>query len=299
MFCKKCGTQIHEDAKFCKKCGTPITGLRDTNLNSEIQSEENMNNVDKDTNKPLNLPDKVPNGKKTIKEIKAEKKAERTSLSSVKNNKKVLIILIVVFTIAGITGTLTYFGIVNIPTVEECLISVDLSDKDEVNKVEHPDADAYYKNNSKIISQVNVKDSKLVQSETELSNNIENRGFGEYPVSSEYSMDGEYYEAIAISDSSSDKHPMYQTYYQTAKEELWVIFVVNGSVMAIPMSYNMQSDLGVQVIISESETVTSYDSSTNKFYETIPNETELIVKIIDKIDAESLEKLTFEVIDGL
>lgn len=28
MFCKKCGTQLHEQAQFCKKCGTPVTATK-------------------------------------------------------------------------------------------------------------------------------------------------------------------------------------------------------------------------------------------------------------------------------
>lgn len=28
MFCKKCGTQLHEQARFCKKCGTPVTATK-------------------------------------------------------------------------------------------------------------------------------------------------------------------------------------------------------------------------------------------------------------------------------
>ena len=45
--------------------------------------------------------------------------------------------------------------------------------------------------------------------------------------------------------------------------------------------------------------VTEYDSENNMFYETIPKESELIVKIVDKIDSETLNSLTKEVIAGL
>ena len=33
MFCKKCGTQLNENAKFCAVCGTPVT----TNANQQMQ----------------------------------------------------------------------------------------------------------------------------------------------------------------------------------------------------------------------------------------------------------------------
>jgi len=43
----------------------------------------------------------------------------------------------------------------------------------------------------------------------------------------------------------------------------------------------------------------SYDSSTNKFYKNVPNESVMTVKVVEKIDAETLKNLTIEVIDAL
>jgi hypothetical protein len=42
-----------------------------------------------------------------------------------------------------------------------------------------------------------------------------------------------------------------------------------------------------------------YDSDANMFYETIPHESELIVKTVDRIDAETLDTLTVGVIARL
>ena len=53
------------------------------------------------------------------------------------------------------------------------------------------------------------------------------------------------------------------------------------------------------VVISESATITSYDSTTNKFYEIIPDSSMLIVKTVSRIDAETLDNLTFGGIDAL
>lgn len=175
----------------------------------------------------------------------------------------------------------------------------DSVDIPESYKVTPRDADAYYENNSKVVSVIDIQDSSAVHTEAETYDNLSDRGFSEYSITSEYSMDGTYYPAIDISDSSSTKHPMYQTYYVTASGDIWTVFEINGVVMANPVSYNLQSDLDVQVIISETDTVTSYDSATNKYYVTIPNELALIVKTVNRIDAETLENLTIEGIDGL
>lgn len=74
--------------------------------------------------------------------------------------------------------------------------------------------------------------------------------------------------------------------------------MINGSVVANPVSFNIQSELSVQVIISEKDTVTSYDSTTNKFFETIPDESVLLVITVDRIDAETLNSLTIGEIDN-
>ena len=173
-----------------------------------------------------------------------------------------------------------------------------IEDETESFKVESTEADEFYEQNSHVISEVDVNNSGVVQTEAELCENLAKRGFEDYPVTTEYSMDGEYFDATTISEESSEKHPIYQMYYITSNEEVWTIFIINGSIMANPVSYNMQSE-GVQVMISESETVTSYDSTTNKFYETIPDKSVLFVKKVEEINTETLERLTFVEIDDL
>lgn len=164
--------------------------------------------------------------------------------------------------------------------------------------VSAPDAEAYYEENAKIVDVVDVNKSKDVQTEAESYEELVNRGFNQYAVSSSYSMDGDYSDAADISESSAEKHPIYETYYFTKSGDLWTIFVINGVTMANPVSYNLQSGLNVQVIVSESDTIMSYDSTTNKFFETIPDASALIVVTVERIDAETLETLTIEEIDS-
>lgn len=314
MFCKKCGTQLSDGAKFCKKCGTLIKGIKNENIIDKLELEEKSKDTDIDELVPVNISDKEQKNKKTSKKTskvkKAEKKAnrrtERARWYTVKKIRRfilklILLILLIFVLITGVAGALTYFGIIDIPVIGVFISSKGLleSDYTESYNVKSPDADDFYKQNSQIVSQVNVINSDDVQTETEICNNLAKRGFEDYPVATEYSMGGDYFEATTISKTSSEKHPIYQTNYVTSNGEVWTIFVINGSVMANPVSYNMQSSLGVQVIISESETITSYDSTTNKFYKTIPEKSALIVKVVEEINVETLENLTFGVIDGL
>jgi len=317
MFCKKCGTQLQDDAKYCKKCGTSIKGNKTEYISDKPMSEEIPKDIESGEQVLDNISDKEPKNKKTGKEKKTDKKvkkkAERAGWSTGKKIgrfmlKLILLILLISMLVIGAAGTLTYFGIINVPFIEEYLSSMGLKETNYVNnlenaaesfKVESPDAGEFYEQNAQIISEVDVNCSDVIQTETELCKNLAVRGFADYPATTEYSMDGEYFDARTISETSSEKHPIYQTYYVTANGEVWTIFIINDSVMANPVSYNMQSGLGVQVIISESETVTSYDSTTNKFYETIPDKSALIVKVVEEINTETLENLTFREIDDL
>lgn len=170
---------------------------------------------------------------------------------------------------------------------------------DESFHVDIVDADAYYEQNSTVISVVEASSSDEVQTEKEIVGDLENRGFSQVPVYTNYDMDGTFREETEIGDSSSDKHPKYQAYYVTENEEVWTLIWINGKIMANPVSYNMQSTLPAQLVISETETINGYDNHTGKFYETIPNDSALIVKVVDSIDKDLLERLTIEEIDKL
>lgn len=312
MFCKKCGIRLADDANFCKKCGT-ATSLSQ-NSNDDKQELSSDVNVDCGEQESFQLTNKAQ--KKSRKEKKVEKKAvkktkkdaEKSRGSKGKKSRRFLVRSVLsLIIVLLITVLLNYFGIIQVPILNNFMTKIgvesELTGTKEMDidslKIEHPDADEYYKHNAKVISEINAKKSKEVKTEKELISTVKSRGFSEYPIFSEYSIDGEFYTATNISDDSSDKHPIYQTCYVSSSDELWTIFVINGDVIANPVTYNMQSELGVQLLISESEAITSYDSVTNKFYKTIPNKSEVILRVVNKIDAETLDELTIGVIDGL
>lgn len=69
---------------------------------------------------------------------------------------------------------------------------------------------------------------------------------------------------------------------------------INGVVMAVPVTFNMEYAKTAPVIFSETGTVMSYDNVTNCFYEIIPDPSVMIVKKIDRIDIETIEQMTME-----
>lgn len=204
--------------------------------------------------------------------------------------KSIFILSIVIVILAGTLAGLLVYG--------KRMANTTMENNQEYH-VAPRDADAYFSSNATVISVVNAKDSKEVLSEAETHALLTGRGFTTFPITYEYSMKGSYSEATEVQSSSSKKHPSYQTYHITQAGDVWTIFVVNGSVMANPASYNMQTEQPVQVILSETDTITSYNGTANKFYETIPNASALVVKTVERIDIQTLEQLTYGAIDAL
>lgn len=297
-FCTKCGSKLDDVTGKCPVCDKELT-------KKEVRKQK----------------------KEEKKEAKRTAKKEKWKKLSFKQKVKkiclrfVLIILVLLLLLGSGTATLVYFDVVDIPIINEIFDFIGIKEIEQMkdtssNKegnvseendttsntqysVDHPDADKYFKDNSKILSEINVDKSDKVLSEVDVYNLLNERGFVDYPIVTEYSMDGEYNKTENISQSSSTKHPMYQTTYISSSGEMWTIILINDAIMANPVSYNMQSGRKVQVVLSEKDSVISYDSAKNKFYETIPNESELIVKKIEKIDVETLEKMNVGAIDEL
>lgn len=157
------------------------------------------------------------------------------------------------------------------------------------NYVEARDAYYYFSNNATVISITEVKDSEKVQSGYEVKKDMKNRGFLESDLFSEYTIDGEFV-AEGIEIKPFTKSPMYQLLYVSDEGNYWTVYFIDGNVMANPVIYNLQHE--VKIIISESNTLISYDGATNSFYETIPDQDVIMVMTVDRIDADTLDKLS-------
>ena len=323
-YCGKCGSKLDEATGLCPKCDAEkLKQLleKSTEPTKEIEREPEITQpkdvplTKKEAKAKRKADQKVAKKERKAdqKVAKKERKAQKKAAKKAKKKekwaskpwwKKILSLLlrcigwILLLSIAavGIISVLGHFGIVEIPVAEDVLVSLGFAEQYHVTP---PDADEYFNSNSKVISVIDANMSDDVPTEAQTFETLTERGFTEFSITSDYTMDGTYYDAADISETSTSKHPVYETYYVTESGDVWTIIVINSTIMANPVSYNLQSNLGVQVIISETDTVTSYDSTTNQFYETIPHNSELIVKTVKKIDADTLEALTYGVIDGL
>ena len=162
-------------------------------------------------------------------------------------------------------------------------------------KPENPtEEDNYYWDNSTVLDVIDAKGSPDVPTEADVVDILKERGFEGYPITYEYTLDGEYADDAEISGSTSVKRPMYTTYYISQAEEVWVIFVINGEIIANPAAFNLDSTLQSQLLLSENEWLTSYDEKTSRFYVTIPEESAVIVRMVERIDAKTLDGLTIK-----
>lgn len=285
MFCKNCGKEIKNNVKFCPYCGKD-TGVG--SLEDEPSMDEDIETKNKKSNKQ---------GKKKNQSNK-EKKKHQIFL------RIILVLIVIVSLIIGGLFIMSYFEIVHIPVVESILEEIELkkSSKDVVPNeyhIEKIDAEEYIGDRAEILNKISVKNSKDVYTEKECIKEFKRRGFENYEIMTDYYINGEYAAIDNISKISSTKHPMYTMNYITTKGEVWTLMIVNNAIMANPLSYNCAVKDGKQIVFSEKETITSYDSERNMFYETIPKKNFLEVKIVDKIDVETIESLTIEVINNL
>ena len=159
------------------------------------------------------------------------------------------------------------------------------------------EAEKYYKEQGKIVSKVKVMDSKTLQTEAQVYEDMKNRGFSLYPIVCDFSLNGNRIDETEISTSSEEKHPVYQTYYAANNENLWSINIINGVVTAYPMFYN-EKNTDVEVLVTETDYYTGYDIKTGYFFDVIPNEESMKLLVVKSIDAGTLDGLTKEVIDN-
>lgn len=153
-------------------------------------------------------------------------------------------------------------------------------------------AEKYYSEHAEVISVTKAKESAKVQSEKDVTELLSDRGFETENIVTDFTMDGVYLDESEIEDSSTEKHPLYKMLYASESDILWNIYIINGVVAAYPVSYNLVSERDAILLITESDTVMSYDNSSNQFFETVPKESEMIVRKVGKINKETLDKLT-------
>ncbi len=324
MDCKQCGREIREGASFCPYCGSPVQAAPKTvfcifcgaelpdeaafcpNCGKQVPPEISMrtgsgalpgNRAGSERQVPPGGP--VPSGSR----------ADPPTRNRSGTGKALIIAAVIIIAAAVILfmakpwqkreAPQEVYSSAEEEHPEDSAAEDPSYEGEDGNAGQRIDPDEYFEQNAEIISSWDAEGSETVKNETDACVDLENRGFTQCLPETEYSITGECSEAKEISPDSSEKHPVYTTYYANSTGEVWTVFMIDSSVVAYPVSYNLQSETDVQLVLSESEEIISYDSGENAFYKTIPDPSALNVKVVDHIDAAALDRLTIEEISAL
>lgn len=188
------------------------------------------------------------------------------------------------------------FSVTEAVNVADKKIDITATVKFSIDKADMQSAvEEYYSDNSEeIVSVEATAETSKVYSEKEAIKLLAERGFSDFPLTYDYDMNGTYMDEKEASAESDEKHPMYQTYFVSEDGSIWTVFIVGKSIIANPASYNLESDIDAQVLVSETNTLTSYTEMGNKFYETVPKESAVILKVVDQITSKKLNDLNYE-----
>lgn len=154
----------------------------------------------------------------------------------------------------------------------------------------------YYKKYYKIVNTTKANESKKTMSVDEVNDFLKNRGFKNYELEIDYSIDGKFLEDEGIEKKSNEKYPIYQFVYMTNDKDVWSIYVIEDSIYAYPVSY-MVSNIkksDKEILVSESSDITVYSSDLNNFYTLKPNKNLIDVRLVKEINAITLNKYKFE-----
>ena len=139
-----------------------------------------------------------------------------------------------------------------------------------------------YEFKGQVLETVPIGQSKEAYTEADVRAEMGGRGFDPGGIESNYRSDGTFTMGNCMGDDSAT-HPLYTLHHMTSGGDLWMVCVVNGSVVAMTQS---QPDVFV-----EKEFIEVFDGFSNTFIKGIPDGTEMQIRRVDRIDSATLENL--------
>ena len=171
----------------------------------------------------------------------------------------------------------------------------DIDITNEANDKYDLTSDEYYNKYYKIVSKIKANKSKKVMSVKEVKSFLDKRGFKDYELKVNYSIDGKFIYESDIEDEEDEKYPMYEIYYAST-DSLWTVYIVEDSIYAYPASYVLDNMYTIKkdILISETSDTVVYSSDDNTFYTIKPNKNLIDVRLVKTINASTLDKYSFE-----
>lgn len=237
--------------RFCGKCGSPVGSA-----------------------------DRCPNCGWVMPTDPAPKEKEKKKAKTKPKTKLILMIAAAVVLVALLVlGAVLLFG-----------SSKAESREDPGETLARPDAEAYLSEYGDITDRVSAKRAPQL-TEAEAVRAFAARGFSDVTVTADYNTEGVWLDKQEISREGAEKHPYYEARYLTPDEIFWTVTLVGDTFYAVPTGYNLEYGWDVLHMVSETGSFRSYDSRTNMFYTISPQPSALVLKRVERIDAETLDGL--------
>ena len=157
-------------------------------------------------------------------------------------------------------------------------------------ELEIKDADSYFSEHGTVLDVANLQDEDAMLTEAGAYELLNERGFSDYRITAGNDSEGNMTEPAEISPNSKNRHPI----YDSNQNILWVVTVTGHTVTANPLSFNLESEKEVMIIVTETEYVTSFDNASRRFFRTVPAESVLALKKVERIDKATLDQITGE-----
>ena len=139
-----------------------------------------------------------------------------------------------------------------------------------------------YEFKGEVLEVTPIEESTESYTEADVRIELKNRGFDPDNIETNYRSDGTFTVHDCMGNGS-ETHPLYTLYYISKSDGLWMVCVVNGSVVAMGS--------GQEEVMTENEYVEVFDGFSKSFIKGIPDGTEMQIKQVNRIDAATLDEL--------
>lgn len=219
---------------------------------------------------------------------------------SVKKKKRHPILVLIVFLLLAlvIACALQLYGVIHVDKLQELLdltglSHVQLPGSSASESFGRPSAEEYLSELGAVGEPRPAGRANLL-TEEEALRAFAARGFENVTVTACYDTNGTYLGDQEISPSGTDRHPYYEAGYLTPDGVIWTVTLMEDGFYAEPLSYNAAGVWEVSRTVCESGSFLTYDGAANAFFQVTPDPQAMVLKRVDRIDAETLDQLTWE-----
>lgn len=270
-FCGNCGKPLGPDAR-CAVCGwtAPAAAVPGVpKAAAPVLDAVQQNNVSAKKN--------------------AAKKQSPKAVGISKKKKNILPVIIpiaVVLTGLIVVFALNFFGVIH------------LFGKNTAETLKRPSAEEYLSEVGDVSDKEPADEDDLF-TEAEACREFSKRGFKDVEIVAYYNTDGEHIGTLTISPDSREKHPYYEALYKTPSNVVWTVVLMGDSFYAEPLSFKAGDVWDTPHMVSEMEDYRVYDGEANAFFTVEPDDDALELKLVDRIDAVTLNGLDAKGVDEL